>query len=425
MKRLPAIVAASAFALTLAERASAAESVGVTWADCVVSPKNDADRDGLDDDCEYAVVKAFEPELVFGPAETMSARIAFFSARSEGPERLRVFYALGYLEDLGDPTLGGVSAHDGDSEFVVLRLRYDGGGAWSLTDGYLSAHYGTFCDAGGWFPAEEFESVGEEGGRPRVYVAEGKHANYTDLARCDAGGCYQDHCGDTKRGVVGVLPTRDLGVRSTPLLDDYTYAGATEWFWTDVPFCGWQRAPGESRSGCAPAANSYAVELAAFDMDQAPVAPVAALCEPCASDGECADGGVCIAGECGRACEAFDCPSGTRCEGVGFGIWQCLPEATCGAYRACLGRACGDDGFGGSCGTCADGESCTADGQCVVESPADAATAESDVRGPTASGGVSLGCATVRDASGDGASRRGLVLVLAALALASARRRRD
>ncbi len=31
---------------------------------------------------------------------------------------------------------------------------------------------------------------------------------------------------------------------------------------------------------------------------------------------------------------------------------------------ACAGKACGDDGCGGSCGTCADGESCTAAGQC-------------------------------------------------------------
>lgn len=39
-------------------------------------------------------------------------------------------------------------------------------------------------------------------------------------------------------------------------------------------------------------------------------------------------------------------------------VANCLPD--------CAGRVCGDDGCGGSCGTCAEGEECTPDGACVT-----------------------------------------------------------
>lgn len=353
--------------------------LGVTWTDCVVAPSVDADRDGLDDGCELAVVKGFEPELVFGPLETARARIPFWSARPESAEGMRIFYALSYLVDAGDPTFAGASGHDGDSEFIVLRVRYEGGGSWTLVEGYLSAHYATLCDSGGWFSAEDFAFVDHERGRPIVHVAEGKHANYVDPASCDAGGCYQDHCGDAKRAPVGILPGRDLGVRSTPLLWSYDYASTTEWFWNDVPFCGWQRAPGASRDGCAPAANSYAAQLGAFGMDAGPVEPSAGLCEPCEGEFACRDGGLCIGGQCGRACEAADCPTGSECVDVGFGVMQCRAKTDCACVLACESRQCGDDGCGGTCGQCADGEECGVAGACVAVAPPDDTTAESDV----------------------------------------------
>jgi hypothetical protein len=342
--------------------ALAGEQLDLTWADCVVAPA-DADRDGLDDACEFAVAAAFEPEMVFGLEETATERIPFWAARPDGEFTMRIFYALAYRIDAGDPTFGGVSAHEGDSEFIVLRVHYDGNGLWSLVEGYLSAHYGTGCDAGDWFTNSEFQYVNSVFGRPLVFSAEGKHANYTDLDRCDSGGCFQDHCSDETREPVGIEPDRDLGLQSTQLIDEHVVDGNSEWFWTDVIFCGWQLSPGADRSECVPVDNSYSRQLTSFEMDYGPVTGEAALCEPCQEDSDCMDGGLCLDGLCGQACEAGSCPEHAYCEGEGVG--QCLPiAADCACFLACQERACGDDGCGNSCGTCPSGESCDVTGQC-------------------------------------------------------------
>ena len=36
---------------------------------------------------------------------------------------------------------------------------------------------------------------------------------------------------------------------------------------------------------------------------------------------------------------------------------------------SCDGKTCGDDGCGGDCGTCAAGQSCSGDGQCIDDAP--------------------------------------------------------
>ncbi|MBM4357555.1 MAG: hypothetical protein FJ096_05530 [Deltaproteobacteria bacterium] len=420
-------LATALVAAGVAVDARAGTPLEVTWTDCVVAPNVDADRDGLDDACELAVVKGFEPELVFGPLETAPARIPFWSARPETSETLRIFYALSYLVDAGDPTLGGVSAHDGDSEFIVLRVRYEGAGSWTLVEGYLSAHYATVCDAGGWFSADEFTYADFEGGRPIVHVAEGKHANYVDAASCDAGGCYQDHCGDMLRGKVGILPGRDLGVRSTPIRASYDYASTTEWYWDDVPFCGWQRPPGDARAGCAPAANSYAAQLDDFGMDAAPVAPIAGFCEVCTFDADCRDGGLCVGGTCGRACEATDCPAGAGCVDVRFGVLQCRAEVACACALACEGRACGDDGCGGSCGVCGDGEECDGSGQCVVLGSGSSGPPQGEVL-PGEDGAsqstLARGCAVSVASNAPPANALGTLVAATMLSMAAVRRTR-
>jgi len=54
---------------------------------------------------------------------------------------------------------------------------------------------------------------------------------------------------------------------------------------------------------------------------------------------------------CGADCGA--CPAGADCQA---GACVCQPQ--------CAGRTCGDDGCGGACGVCADGQTCNANGQC-------------------------------------------------------------
>lgn len=74
--------------------------------------------------------------------------------------------------------------------------------------------------------------------------------------------------------------------------------------------------------------------------------------KPYCGDGACADNEDCSScpADCG-------CPSGTACQ-----------DGQCGCLPQCDGAVCGDDGCGGSCGECSDGNFCTEDncegGQC-------------------------------------------------------------
>ena len=369
MKRTLAVMALFIALLALPSAALAGEDVGLSWADCVVAPESDADLDGLDDACEYAVAARFEPELVFGAAETATGRIPFWAAKPEGARMMRVFYALSYLVDAGDPTFGGASGHDGDTEFIVLRIEYVSGSTWQLVDGYLSAHFDTLCDAGGWFTHDQFEYAGAARGKPVVYVAEGKHANYVSLADCDAGGCYQDHCSDTVRAGVGIAASRDLGLFGQQLLDEHVVNGNHEWFWTDTIFCGWQRPPGDARDGCVPAGNTYAIQLTQFEMLHGPVG-VTPMCGSCVDSLECADGGACMPIDaelvCGRACGGKEpCPAGSSCATLSSGEQQCVADLACSCVTACFGKECGDDGCGGTCGACPGSMACDAGGACV------------------------------------------------------------
>ena len=77
----------------------------------------------------------------------------------------------------------------------------------------------------------------------------------------------------------------------------------------------------------------------------------------------CKYGWTCIDDVCRKYCESFShCPEGYYCFEQGY----CLPfgkiDPDC--IPDCDGRECGNDGCGGSCGSCPDGESCLSD-QCV------------------------------------------------------------
>jgi len=79
-----------------------------------------------------------------------------------------------------------------------------------------------------------------------------------------------------------------------------------------------------------------------------------AACTPACDGRACGDDG------CGGSCGT--CEAGASCDGAG----QCVPACT----PDCEGRFCGDDGCGGSCGTCGDGESCQVDiGRCAGCTP--------------------------------------------------------
>ncbi|MCB9736878.1 MAG: hypothetical protein H6745_30220 [Deltaproteobacteria bacterium] len=112
-------------------------------------------------------------------------------------------------------------------------------------------------------------------------------------------------------------------------------------------------------------------------------APTPRACETavCGDDGcggscgTCPGNTACLGGQCvpapGFSCEGFcktSAPAGCGCDEACVGHGDCCPDfvALCGCEPSCSGRVCGDDGCGGSCGTCANAATpyCDADGAC-------------------------------------------------------------
>jgi hypothetical protein len=76
--------------------------------------------------------------------------------------------------------------------------------------------------------------------------------------------------------------------------------------------------------------------------------------------------GQCVAGL--NPCEGLECGP----DGDGGTCGTCPQEFTCTAQGSCStsvgvcgNKLCGPDGLGGSCGTCDQGESCTETGTCI------------------------------------------------------------
>ena len=76
--------------------------------------------------------------------------------------------------------------------------------------------------------------------------------------------------------------------------------------------------------------------------------PDTGTCQPKCDSKKCGDNG------CGGSCGT--CDPGHSCDPAG----QCIP----GCQPSCEGKVCGDNGCGGSCGTCPGGDTCNTAGQC-------------------------------------------------------------
>lgn len=109
---------------------------------------------------------------------------------------------------------------------------------------------------------------------------------------------------------------------------------------------------------------------------------VPAQCTPSCTGKTCGDSNGC-GGTCGTTCAA-----GKVCKTADFSCVACLTAAQCDDANAattdactasntcshvctpaCTGKQCGADGCGGTCGTCAAGQSCNASQQCVANPP--------------------------------------------------------
>jgi len=189
---------------------------GWTEAECLsVGGSDDADLDGVRDDCEHGIARAFAPVLVAdagecgweeGPQEGRLGGGYLYAVQAHPSGGVRIVYMPAYHRDCGwrlpvcrlTPWL--CREHAGDSEAVVLDVAFDGRtGLWATERIFLSAHcHGRSDGRCRWYEGRELErfSWADEvpRGAPVVWVAHGKHAGYPTAAECDSGYWGYDGC---------------------------------------------------------------------------------------------------------------------------------------------------------------------------------------------------------------------------------------
>jgi hypothetical protein len=111
-------------------------------------------------------------------------------------------------------------------------------------------------------------------------------------------------------------------------------------------------------SGCDPCVTNICGSdsfCCSTSWDSTCVGEVASICNiDCSCTPQCS-GKQCGSDGCGGSCGT--CASGQTCNASGQCTGGCTPQ--------CSGKQCGSDGCGGSCGTCGSGQTCSASGQCT------------------------------------------------------------
>lgn len=245
MERFARIAVVSLGLLLAVPGTAHADGLGtIPYGDNCWATGTDADRDGLNDDCEYQVAFWFMPLFWFDSGESGYGRRPYYAVKSTNfsTRTLQIFYMDTFFDDTGVTT-----GHDGDPEFQILEIHYSGG-RWYLDWAYMSAHRKSVCDSSAWYSSSQLEydtaSDSRNGyrGWPTLYVAEDKHATYNNLTTCDDGCAYQDYCSryayqylDTSSRLV----SRNVGSTAVQLINQVTLNGATERLLDDVEFTGW------------------------------------------------------------------------------------------------------------------------------------------------------------------------------------------
>lgn len=225
----------------------------VNWHNCTTAPSRDRDQDGFDDDCEYQVAFAVRPRLLISYGDNVWSRESYWSVRRDDALRtVAIFYLLGYHLDGGDPETGW-TAHKGDSEFIIVRLYNSTGSRWSVRSVTLSAHWNTDSDDTTTRTAGGLSFYGDM--RPKVWVAEQKHANYPSDHACDNGGAFDaDGCNSPFAAQnVETLPDRNIGntadgVAIKDCVDSQVGYSGRECFFRLRDFYGWQTRSGDAAS---------------------------------------------------------------------------------------------------------------------------------------------------------------------------------
>lgn len=204
----------------------------ITQAKCISATGtgiSDGDHDGLSDQCEDFLAQRFRPALLVSPYDCNTGAEPYWAAKAFPSKGVvRVAYLLSYYWDCGPQqsstlcnvqrllgtafSLNGLlppysigpipvtaedlcDAHQGDSEFVTVDLKYSTATQhWYVVSAFFSAHWGTSGDHSRRATSGQLEYPDKTGGYPRVWVAEGKHANYPTRALCENDGGQADTC---------------------------------------------------------------------------------------------------------------------------------------------------------------------------------------------------------------------------------------
>jgi len=240
----------------------------------------DSDVDGLSDMCEYTLAHTFAPNLNVQEYDDVR-NYAHWAARLEDGGQVIILYMLSYWEDGGDtggssfwcgglvfhPT--GCLGHSGDSEYIVETIKYNSTTKhWYLDGVSASTHVGERV----WYPVNgelttfEISPInsfvlsyeGNARTAPTIWVADGKHANYSTQTHCNDYGAIaltvqtnSDDCVNDRVLMplnIGLQNERNFGSSSYHLLDrmavddtshpDYA-SEATECYWTAKTLHGW------------------------------------------------------------------------------------------------------------------------------------------------------------------------------------------
>jgi hypothetical protein len=234
---------------------------GTTGYLCFNGSQTDADVDGLSDFCEKNISAAFAPALKYTLSDNVGREPRWVAKPQIFGSVVRVAYLLSYYVDRG-PVTGACnnnlldlinrewcSGHDGDSELIVLDIRWDGAGHWVLDKAMYSAHgkYNTYSKTTLGYPPLEY--VGNiRGGAPTSYVSYQKHANYKSEMDCDRDVIVTtDICTPQATARLTAGAANNLGSRSHQLVNCttsanpiYSGSGRQECYWTDgQKFSGW------------------------------------------------------------------------------------------------------------------------------------------------------------------------------------------
>ena len=249
-------------------------------------------------------------------------------------------------------------------------------------------------------------------------------------ADCAGKECGDDGCGGSCGSCLGLCVGGTCEV-ATPACDGITYEGCCADTWvrwcengtiqeidcasdpqSTGPLCGWDAAAGyygcgdqatEDPSGSFPYACLGDCFCLPGDCEEN---DCGAWCYSCPlPDDQCVDGHCVCSPDCtGRACGDDGCGGSCgTCPGL-CGASQPAPcdDGVCAVAccPSCAGRECGDDGCGGSCGAC-QGGTC-ANGACVVDGPEVVPSGEVDEPSEIAEVSLDAGSDAPPDAGVDG-----------------------